>query len=371
MRATWIGLLALLPVTPALAYTPNVYWWSDDQLPVQVELVRPGSEDLGETGTEDAVLDALEAWSEVACTSLTFEFNGWVDEMAFGDGVVQIEWIEEDSGMKDAAASTAIQPDPEEGNLIDVNISFNGDTFSWVTEGSNPYLDILDTRTVLVHEFGHMFGLDHSEMFEATLFYAYVSATGGYLSWDDKWGICSLYLGDGDECEVDADCPEHPLQDYRCREIEELGRMVCEEVYDGLGACCDVDWNNCADGLCAMHLPGYDGYCSSFCEDVDDCPNGWSCDDLLYLGEPRAWCVSPEGADQPCGDDFVMPDDDDDSAGDDDSASGADDDDDADDDDSAGAEPEDGGCGCRQDPREGAASIGLAMLAIALGYRRR
>ena len=356
MRTLPILALAILPAVPAAAYTTNVYWWEEDQLPVPVELVRPGSEDLGEVGTEELMLESLDTWVDTACTSVSYEFRGWVDEVVYGDGVVQIEWIEEDANMGDAAASTQIQPDPEAGRLIDVNLSFNGDTFTWVDEGSNPYLDILDTRAVLVHEFGHLFGLDHGEMVEATMFYAYVSATTGTLSWDDKWGICALYPGEADECQVDADCPGHPLQAYRCREIPEIGRKVCEEVYDELGACCDAEWNNCSDALCAIQVPDYAGYCSQFCDDESDCPEDWTCEPVLYLGEERAWCVSPLGADQPCGEEFDPDDDDDDSAGDDDTDDG---------------EPEGGDCSCRLDPgRTAPGMIGVGALAVML-YRRR
>ena len=358
MRTPLVIALMLLPAASAAAYTTNVYWWEADQLPVPVELVRPGSEDLGEDLTEELVLESLDAWIDPACTTLSYEFRGWVDEVVYGDGVVQVEWIEEGANMGDAAASTQIQLDPDAGRLIDVNLSFNGETFTWVDGGSNPYLDVLDTRAVLVHEFGHLFGLDHGEMIEATMFYAYVSATTGYLSWDDKWGICTLYPGDGDECQVDADCPDHPLQGYRCREIPELGRKVCEEVYDGLGACCDADWNNCADALCAIHAPEYAGHCSQFCDDGSDCPEDWTCEAVSYLGQDRAWCVSPLGADQPWGDEFD-PGDDDDGEGDDD--------------DSGDTGPGDGGdCSCRQAP--GGTAPALVLLGGLLGlvsYRRR
>ena len=221
---------------------------------------------------------------------------------------------------------------------------------------------------MLLHEFGHLFGLDHNiEMVEATMFYAYTSSAGGLLSWDDKWGICSLYPGDGDECDVDEDCPDHPLQSYRCREIEELGLKVCEEIYDELGACCDAEWSNCADALCYISgFNNYAGYCTDFCEVEDDCPPTWACDTIQYLGEERGICTSPLGMSQPCGDEFEWPegDDDDSAAGDDDSAG----DDDADDD-SAGPAEEDGGCGCRQGP----AGSGMAAIALLAGlfYRRR
>ncbi len=355
--------IVLLSGVPARAYNTNTVWWAADQLPVRFQLVEPGSWDLGPERTEEVTIEALEAWTGVGCTSLTTEFLGWTDEVVLGDGIVQVEWVEEGwVGDEAIAAATAVQVDPEEGRITDVNIQFNGEYLDWVTEDSNPYLSpmALDSRAVLVHEFGHVFGMDHNgEMVEATMFYAYISATTGYLSWDDKWGICALYPADGDECEVDADCPEHPDQSYVCREIPEIGHRVCEEVYDDLGACCDAHWNNCVSALChAYASAGYAGYCSSFCDDEEDCPPGWSCEALSYLGEARSWCVSPEGADQPCGEDFEWPADDDDSAADDDDSAG--------DDDQAVDDDDDGGDGCACSLPRGGTGCGPGALALAL-----
>ena len=361
MRTLLCLFVTALIATPALAYETNTVWWDMDQLPIQIALVRPGSEDLGEQGTEDAVLASLEQWADVGCTTLEYEYIGWVDETVYMDGIVHIGFIEEDSGMGDAAAATGIQVNPNEGTIVDVNILFNGDTFTWVTENSNLAINKLDTQAVMVHEFGHLFGLDHQpDMFEATMFFAYTSAAGGYISWDDKWGICELYPGgDEDECQVDEDCPDHPYQEYRCREIPEVGHNVCEEIYDELGGCCDVHWNNCLDGLCHTHIPGNEGYCSQFCEDAADCPTGWSCDPINYMCEDAGWCVSPEGSGQHCGDDYIPEGDDDDSAGDDD-------------DDDTGDDDDDDGCQC--DTTGKAASPAWLMMGVGLGwlaYRRR
>ncbi len=361
MRRLLLLCLPLLAAPPALAYETNAIWWAEDQLPIPVALVRPGSDDLGEDLTEELLLTALDQWADVGCTGLTYEYLGWVDEMVHMDGIVHVRWLEEDSGMGDAAASTAIDVDPESGRIRDVNLTFNGDTLTWTDSDSNPYLESLDAVAVMVHELGHAFGLDHNvDMLEASMFWAYTSAAGGYLSWDDKWGICALYPRDGgveDECETDEDCPEHPLQGYQCREIEELGARVCEEVYDDLGACCDAHWNNCHDVLCHLHAYTYAGYCTDFCEGDGDCPFGWTCDPISFLGEEMGWCTSPLDSEQPCGEDFVMPGDDDDSA-----PEPQDDDDDV----------EEDGCGCRSSGQAGG-SVWLGPLAAvaALAYRRR
>lgn len=356
---------ALAVAAPAAAYETNAIWWAEDQLPIPFALVRPGSDDLGEEQTEELLLEALDQWADVGCTGLSYEYLGWVDETVHMDGIVHIAWIEEESGMGDAAASTAIDIDPEAGRIRDVNITFNGDTLSWTDVESNVYLGVLDAAAVMVHEIGHVFGLDHNmEMLEASMFYAYTSSAGGYLSWDDKWGICELYPpsdGPEDECQTDADCPDHPYQEYACREVPEVGANVCEEVYDGLGACCDVHWNNCADYLCNLFPITYSGYCTEFCEADEDCPFGWTCDDINFLGEWLGWCVSPEESDQPCGEDFVMPGDDDDSAvGDDD-------------DDSVSEPVDDDGCACQGagEPAGGATWAILAFVGAASIYGRR
>jgi len=376
-------LLAILPVlaadlviaTPAAAFNTNAVWWQEDQIPLQLELVLPGSEDLGQQVTEEVVLATMDAWTELPCTTVVYEFLGWVDEVVPMDGVIQIEWIENGwVGYEHIAAATAIQIDPFEERVVDVNMSFNGQYIEWATDNSNPYANPmrLDVRAVLLHELGHVFGLDHNNDFiESTMFFAYMSSAGGYLSWDDKWGLCSLYPGVGDECQVDEDCPEHPLQDYVCRTIPDLGRKVCEEVYDDLGACCDVHWSNCADAACKVDMFSHEGYCTWFCEDNGGCPGDWSCEPVTFLGEERSWCVSPLGSGQPCGDEFEWPGDDDDSAGDDDT--GSDDDDTGSDDDASDNDDDDGGCGCQGDPARGTwpAALTLLVLAVARGAQRR
>ncbi len=366
-----LALLAALAVTTsAAAFNTNPVIWADDQLPVPLELVSPGSDDLGMEATEEAVLAALEQWTTVSCTYLEFEFLGWVDEVVFGDGIVQVQWIEEDwVGDEAIAGATGVQIDPFEERLTDVNLLMNGEYLQWSADASNPYHSpmILDVQSVLAHEFGHVFGLDHNdEMVEATMFWGYTSAAAGWLSWDDKWGICHLYPVEEDECEVDADCPDHPDQDYVCREIAELGQRVCEEQYDELGDCCDPHWNNCDEVLCHGYWPDYDGHCTQFCDDEGDCPPTWTCEEISYLGEPRSWCVSPEGSDQACGEDFVWPEEpgDDDSADDDDT--GDDDTGEPDDDD------DDDGCECDAAPRTPTAgSIFLVVLLVGLSAGRR
>ncbi len=371
---TTVALTLTLALPPAAgAYTANVVWWAEDQLPIPVEIVSPGSDDLGMEGTEEVVLAALEQWTSVACTSLEIEFRGWVDEIVPDDGVVQIEWIEEDwVGSEDMAGATAIQIDPFEERIVDVNLLINGEFITWATEESNPYLatKVLDVQAVLTHEIGHIFGLDHNdEMIEATMFWGYVSAAGGYLSWDDKWGICSLYPGTGDECEVDEDCAGHPDLTYRCREIADLGRRVCEEVYDDLGGCCDAHWNNCAGAVCHIHPYVYEGYCSEFCDDEATCPPGWTCESVTFLGEKLSWCVSPLGTEQPCGEAFEWPADDDDSAADDDDSAADDDDHVMDDDHDSGTG--DDGCGCANAGGPGGQPLALVALLAVAAFRRR
>ena len=368
MTRTLALLLALALAPSAAAFNTNPVVWAEDQLPVQFQLVTPGSDDLGMEATEEVVLAAIEQWTTVACTHLEYEFLGWVDEVVFGDGIVQVQWVEEGwVGDEAIAGATGIQIDPFEERLTDVNLLMNGEYLLWSADASDPYHSpmILDVQAVLAHEFGHVFGLDHNDdMVEATLFWGYTSAAAGWLSWDDKWGICYLYPADEDECQVDEDCPAHPDQGYVCREIEELGRRICEEQYDDLGACCDPHWNNCNDVLCHGYWPDYDGHCTWFCEDDVDCPPTWTCEPVTYLGEERSWCESPEGSDQACGEDFVWPEgpaDDDDSA---------DDDDTTDDDDTPG--DDDDGCECDAagSSRSPAPVVVLALLGAVLVVRR-
>jgi hypothetical protein len=106
-----------------------------------------------------------------------------------------------------------------------------------------PGPDEYDLLGIVLHELGHFFGLDHTDVPAATMYGTFPPA--GDVSWqtlepDDLQGITSLYplpCGDpctsGSECEADEVC--HPQTD-RC-----VPNPECAEILPPVSGCSVAD----------------------------------------------------------------------------------------------------------------------------------
>jgi hypothetical protein len=91
-------------------------------------------------------------------------------------------------------ALTLVHFDNRSGAIFDVDMAFNAAHFTFSTDATcDP--DAADLDAVLTHEFGHFFGLDHSEKADATM--APTSGPGDCakrdLTVDDSAGFCAIY----------------------------------------------------------------------------------------------------------------------------------------------------------------------------------
>ena len=78
-----------------------------------------------------------------------------------------------------------------DGSIWDSDIELNAFQFTFSVDGTAPGDDL---DSVLTHEVGHWFGLDHSKDPNATMFAEYGGGTGfRTLSADDERGICAIY----------------------------------------------------------------------------------------------------------------------------------------------------------------------------------
>jgi hypothetical protein len=168
-----------------------------------------GSPRLGITGAETrAAMDSVVAsWMDVVCKDgappeldLVVEGTRRNARAGFSPGAVNINSIDfVDSGWtgpKGAAAVTTATVNEQTGELVDVDIRINSGEFPIaITPGPNE----LSLLGLLTHEVGHLIGLDHSPVKEATMRDG-AETTGASqvvelesLAPDDIAGVCAIY----------------------------------------------------------------------------------------------------------------------------------------------------------------------------------
>lgn len=129
-----------------------------------------------------------------------------------------------------ALAITGVTMNLDTGEILDADIEVNTQGFDFVLPGE---LGGVDLRTVIMHEAGHVLGLDHPDTF-GTVMYAWYDQTVLYssLSDDDVAGICEIY--GGKDSDPECDVPDLP-DDTEC-----VGKSPCEPVSSAPGCGCRV-----------------------------------------------------------------------------------------------------------------------------------
>jgi hypothetical protein len=134
-----------------------------------------GSDDISDGSDVSAVKQAMESWrgSTRHCSYLQLipvespdAVPGVAPEEVGDDGKNEnvVYWIERGwRHDQDAIGLTALfyiddANSPKDGRLFDADITLNGESFRFSTDG-NP--DMIDVQSVLAHELGHLMGLDH------------------------------------------------------------------------------------------------------------------------------------------------------------------------------------------------------------------
>jgi MYXO-CTERM domain-containing protein len=135
--------------------------------------------------------------------AILFQDDGW-----FHDGA--------------ALAITGVTMNLDTGEILDADIEINTPGFDFVLPGE---LGGADLRTVLMHEVGHVLGLDHPDT-HGTIMYGRYDETALYssLSDDDVAGICAIY--GGKDTDPECDVPELP-DDGEC-----VGESPCVPASD-------------------------------------------------------------------------------------------------------------------------------------------
>ncbi len=118
------------------------------------------------------------------------------------DAPVSIRWVTsgwEDDYQAEALAITITSYDPRDGRIEHASIVVNADRYTWIADDSDAMTHCsgaFDLQTVLTHELGHMLGLAHSDIPEATMFPSVGPCSSGKrrLTDDDVRAVEFLYL---------------------------------------------------------------------------------------------------------------------------------------------------------------------------------
>jgi hypothetical protein len=200
MLATFVSAAFAYTVQTVPGTDEPVFW---DHMPLDYAYV---DDTRLPPGSSSAVARAFEAWSEVDATSAAFEAEPAFDarpRSEYDDHQV-VFLAEEWPYGEDALAITAVWSNEQTGQLVHFDIRVNP-TVAWSLDGDP---DCFDLESALTHEVGHVLGLDHSELTEATM---YAELAPGHvrrgLHEDDEDGLRFLYP---DQDEAPASCSTAP-----------------------------------------------------------------------------------------------------------------------------------------------------------------
>lgn len=224
IRALVVVVVALLAAPrAAVAYTctrafdtgPSLAW---DTRTVTLHITRGDGADLVEADLDAAVRAAATTWTDVACSDVVVEVAGFTDERRAGfdwsegsDAPSNIHLVTWRGGSDDlvdtwlhpvsALAITTVTFVRASGRILDADIEMNDDRFLFTTcDGDEGCIVRHDLQNTLVHEVGHVLGLDHPPqnqplVEDATM---YATAPEGEtkkrtLDVDDENGLCAIY----------------------------------------------------------------------------------------------------------------------------------------------------------------------------------
>lgn len=305
--AAWV---AFSPISDARAYVVltdggKELKWRDSDLPLNWYFDSQNAPDSMTDGQTQRLLEqAFSTWANVECTTLEFVYGGKIrlsmKDVAIADGYDRknvFKWVLPEDWPHDfdnAFAVTVPVYDLGNGRLLDSDLLFLN-SYEW-SAGPGSISGHPDFLSIALHEIGHLFGLDHSPDYDATMYFSAVSGEihKRSLSLDDMRGVCYIYPDPGqagydcllasecDEgsaclapvaggptvcappCVCDHDCPPFlSCQDGSCIPVgPELG---------GIGDPCDETTLCAGDTICVNDL------CSIFCDTAADCPDGWRC----------------------------------------------------------------------------------------------
>jgi hypothetical protein len=194
-----------------------------------------GSADVEDGSDIDAIRSSLDTWTAVECSAFTLIWGGitnmeWIGYSAHGGNANIVLFHEEDWPYDQRpVAFTSVTYNPNTGIIFDADIELNAEDYEFTAGGPDKNPGDIDIQNTVTHEAGHIVGLDHSKVVEATMFESSIfgEKLKRDLAHDDISGICDLYpIEDGPPaCEEvqkldlwvdDPDSPPGPASNPSC-----------------------------------------------------------------------------------------------------------------------------------------------------------
>ncbi len=257
------------------------------RLPVRWSLAEVSS-DLGASGTRELIDRAIADWAAFDCTDLVAEYEGTTGSPPdAADDQNVVGWIE--SNWPHSSATIGRTTFRSSSTSAESDIAFNGDDYQWV-RGAPQNRQEVDAYSIILHEFGHFFGIGHSQSPDSAMVARYSGGVSS-LADDDRDAICELYPRDPgspppnpppDTPPPDPPPPDPPPGDDdspmpnrpTSRPVD--GATSSGQPEEGeLGAPCRTN-DDCTFGGCAER--GTQTFCTMLCDSDSICGSNMRCD---------------------------------------------------------------------------------------------
>ncbi|MCC7385271.1 MAG: matrixin family metalloprotease [Deltaproteobacteria bacterium] len=344
-----VALVGVLAAPAASAFsTQGNHWPNQAGQPVDYRIAPDGAPGIEDGSDLEAVRRAFATWQSVACSLLSFREQPWMDpKVVQADNLNRIFWVsgqtEWPTEQRTTIALTYAFYRTTDRVITDADIIANAVYYQWTTTDGMASQTTVDLETVIFHEIGHFFGLDHSSDPQAAMFPANNKPNQRAPAIDDINGICSLYPNGqpvpgtpqnggatGAPCQKAEDC-----QSRLCIEDTVISRAYCTEpcstaqtnmcpagyqcttTAEGeyclapppVEELCDQcsGSTQCSSGLC-LNVPGYNYYqpfCTRACDPTSgvpgQCPNNYGCVQVYSQGQTGGVCAPTSGVCDPAG----------------------------------------------------------------------